>query len=276
MSSRADANSYPSKRPRLSAAPDINAFAIPAPSKKPTYKPPTTNFQSAFQTGEPKEQIHDEKKKSKPFRTMKPPTFAIGLSESSPSITPRKAANKAGGRAVQLTSALPSPTRLRVKPRSESSATTHAARLHLHVPPAQPIASSSQLPAQPNGASKIRSFRPAPPPPMPITNVHVKPAAPLKILQAPKLQGLGEDASPSKSLRTISTTYIARATDINSDGGAASLFSISLQGREDDDTEDGLEKEMRRGIGLSPVKAGRNKARGFARYARFSSVQLIC
>ncbi|KZP30125.1 hypothetical protein FIBSPDRAFT_144635 [Athelia psychrophila] len=271
MSSTADANSYPSKRPRISVAPDINSFAVPATSKRVAYKPPAANFQSAFQTGEPKGPIDDgssEKKKPKAFRTMKPPTLAFGLSgpSASPGNTPRKAAKKVGGHAVQLTSATTtSPTRPRVKPRSESSAVIHAARN----PPPQPIASSSKLPAPPNIELKTKSRRPAPPPPVPMINVRAKPAV-LKSLQAPKRQALGEELSPSKGLRTISTTHMARATDINSDGGAVSLFSISLQGREVADAEDGLETEMRRGIGLSPVKAGRNKARGFARYTRLA------
>lgn len=272
MSSTADANSYPSKRPRLSTAPDINSFAAPAATKRVTYKPPAANFQSAFQTGAPKGPIDDdskEKKKPKAFRIMKPPTLAFGLSgpSASPGNTARKAAKKVGGHTAQLTLATTtSPTRPRVKPRSESSATTHAARVQ-HAPTPQPIASSSKLPAQPNIEPKTTYLRPAQPPPMPMINVRAKPAV-LKSLQAPKLPVFGEEASSSKGLRTISTTHIARATDINSDSGAASLFSISLQDREDDTTEDGLEKEMKRGIGLSPVKAGRNKARGFARYAQ--------
>lgn len=49
---------------------------------------------------------------------------------------------------------------------------------------------------------------------------------------------------------TCAQSQRVRATDINFDGGATPLFSISLQGRpEVDDTEDGLEKDMRWGIG---------------------------
>lgn len=270
MSSRAHAHSYPSKRPKTSDGPGIDSFTIPAPPKRPTHKLPAANFQSAFQTTVPNGPIitiDQEKRKSKAFGTMKPPILAFGSPGLSPSTTTKKPTKKVIRNAVQPTSVLTtSPTRPRPKPRSESSTTSHVAQFRRIAPPPAPMASPSKLPVQPTIESKVKPLRLANPPPMPVMNLPPsKPTAQLKNLQPPKLKGFGEETSPSK-LRTISETHIARATDINSETGAASLFSIALLGREEE-TEEGLEKEMRRGIGLSPTKPGRHKPGGFARYA---------
>ena len=126
-------------------------------------------------------------------------------------------------------------------------------------------------------SSKHKSLRPAPPPPPPIPPSH-KPHPELKPLQPPPLPSpskKGKEKETSQAnFRTISTTHIALATDLTSQAGSASLLSIFLQGNKPDvgvlgEREE--EKEIRRGVGVSPVKSG-GKRRGFIRLLFISMV----
>ena len=110
-------------------------------------------------------------------------------------------------------------------------------------------------------------LRPAPSPP-PRPHPRLKPQPVLKALHPPPLPKGKEKETPS-DLRTISTTDIARATNLASEAGPANVLSIFLQSGSNlpemvgDETRE-VESEVRRGVGVSPVKNG-GKRRGFVR-----------
>ena len=107
-------------------------------------------------------------------------------------------------------------------------------------------------------------LRPAPSPP-PRPHPRLKPQPVLKPLHPPPLPKGKEKEKPSY-LRTISTTHIARATDLSSEVGSANIMSIFLQSEPEMfgvEAEE-VESEIRRGVSVSPVKGG-EKRRGFIR-----------
>jgi hypothetical protein len=120
-------------------------------------------------------------------------------------------------------------------------------------PPPAPVASSSKL---------IAPFKPLVPPPPPAPTAPAsssKLPTPLKPLVPPPHPA---SATPSsdQTLRTISTTLIARATDLFTDNGVSELASIFLHDQHPDiqfpSTDD---VDERRGIMMSPEKTGKGK-----------------
>ncbi|KAH9948469.1 hypothetical protein B0H21DRAFT_235068 [Amylocystis lapponica] len=75
----------------------------------------------------------------------------------------------------------------------------------------------------------------------------------------------------SANMKTIFTTEFARATDINSEHGPAQLLSIFLQ-QNQPDFIDPIDRELQRGLGQSPEKAGKPKeAKYRGRWAGFAN-----
>ena len=130
----------------------------------------------------------------------------------------------------------------------------------------------------------ILQLRPPPKPPI-TTSAPLKPAVPpppllaikhfpkdLKSLQPPVVPPPSNAAIDGKSLRTISNTRVALATDLSTDSGVAELASIFLHDQHPDitlpnshpDDHDG------RGLGLSPEKKSKGKGSKLFRYALFS------
>jgi hypothetical protein len=157
------------------------------------------------------------------------------------------------------------------------------------LPPAFPGLDASTSKAQPESSKPLR------PPPPPILPSHkpqpeLKPLPPPLLLPSASTSKKGKEKETSQShLRTISTTHIALSTDLTSQVGSATLLSIFLnqeQARENklDVTRGSVfgvgergveeEKEVRRGVGASPVKGG-GKGRGYVRYL-FIFPSLFC
>jgi hypothetical protein len=90
----------------------------------------------------------------------------------------------------------------------------------------------------------------------------------LKSLQPPVIPLPSNSAIDGKSLRTISKTRVALATDLSTDSGVAELASIFLHDQHPDitlpnshpDNHDG------RGLGLSPEKKSKGKSSKLVRY----------
>ncbi|KAK1225108.1 hypothetical protein PQX77_011977 [Marasmius sp. AFHP31] len=81
----------------------------------------------------------------------------------------------------------------------------------------------------------------------------------------PQLLLLHQATAPAKTLKTIGSTRVARATDISSDG-AAELASILLQQHHVEEESDGHhEPESRRGLEVSPQKGRSYGANKFIR-----------
>lgn len=106
------------------------------------------------------------------------------------------------------------------------------------------------------------------PPPMPIetTPIRKPPSKVLKPLIPPILPELQHTpaSATNKEMRTISTTHIARATDISTDSGVSELASIFLHDQHPDIlllNEPGASVHHMRGLDLSPEKKGKGRAK---------------
>ncbi|KAJ7162093.1 hypothetical protein C8R46DRAFT_1037365 [Mycena filopes] len=135
------------------------------------------------------------------------------------------------------------------------------------------------LPSFPPPISKTAALRhlapPAPPAPTPSSSKLKAPTAPLKPL-VPPLPPAPATPSSDRALRTISTTLLARATDLFTDSGASELASIFLHDQHPDvqqsqfpgpDDVDGGDVDGRRGIMMSPEKGGGN-GKGKGKFVR--------
>ncbi|KAJ6498797.1 hypothetical protein C8R45DRAFT_980002 [Mycena sanguinolenta] len=231
----------PKKRPRLMGPAD----GFSKSSTKPASKSATPKFESAFDT--PPAPIKQSLKISRPekgpkfvdsdartvvasagpkpvFRALKPPVPLFN-SESKPSAT------------------LPVPAP--PQPIFPPPVSKGAALRQLSVP--APVMPPSKL------------LKPLVPPPPPAPSGSVASSSTLKPLVPPPAPA--SNAPPSdRNLRTISTTLIARATDLFTDNGASELASILLHDQHPDiefpSTDD---VEERRGIMMSPEKSGKGK-----------------
>ncbi|KAJ7879590.1 hypothetical protein B0H14DRAFT_1606614 [Mycena olivaceomarginata] len=163
------------------------------------------------------------------LRALKPPVPLFN-SESKPSVT------------------IPEPVLppMPVFPRPVSK---NAALRQLAAPPA-PVASSSKLPPP------LKSLAPPPPPAPSAPAASSSKLLPLK----PPLPPASASLTSDRTLRTISTTLIARATDLFTDNGASELASILLHDQHPDiqfpSTDD---FDERRGIMMSPEKGGKGR-----------------
>jgi hypothetical protein len=136
---------------------------------------------------------------------------------------------------------------------------TDAPILQLRPPPKLPIMLSYHTP-----------ITTVPPPPLLANKQFSKD---LKSLQPPVIPPPSNSAIDGKSLRKISNTRVALATDLSTDSGVAELASIFLHDQHPDitlpnshpDNHDG------RGLGLSPEKKSKGKSSKLVRYALFSS-----
>jgi hypothetical protein len=230
----------------------------PEPEPKVTYKPPANiNFKSVFETG--------------PAPDSDAPS--VGNKGTSRLVDSGASAKKDTTERVSKTgkSSRVRPLKLPVfttPPRPHAKAnldqkqpTESATSIFRRIHPDSLAASTSKAPPEP----AKHKFRPAPPliiPPVGKPQPALKPLPPPP-LPSPSKKGKEKETAQS-NLRTISTTHIALATDLNSEAGSASLLSIFLQGNKPDVGEKEEEKEVRRGIGVSPVKSG-GKRRGFIR-----------
>ncbi|KAJ6538897.1 hypothetical protein DFH09DRAFT_1368792 [Mycena vulgaris] len=121
------------------------------------------------------------------------------------------------------------------------------------------------LPIFPPPVSKNAALRQLAPPPAPAPSAPVasssKLTTTLKPLAAPPHPAPATSSSSDRSLRTISTTLIARATDLFTDNGASELASIFLHDQHPDiqfqSTPEDVDES--RGIMMSPEKGGKGK-----------------
>ena len=139
--------------------------------------------------------------------------------------------------------------------------------LRLRPPPKPPIMPSYHTPIT---TSTSALFKPAVPPPPLLANKQF--SKELKSLQPLVILPPSNPAIDGKSLRTISNTRVALATDLSTDSGVAELASIFLHDQHPDitlpnshpDNHDG------RGLRLSPEKKSKGKSSKLIRYAIFS------
>ncbi|KIM77412.1 hypothetical protein PILCRDRAFT_825380 [Piloderma croceum F 1598] len=299
-----DVSARPSKRPRLIPTPirhrlpGPDGFSSPEPKPKPkvAYKPPADmSFKSVFETGTSSTTADPNSKKSltsgrgRTTRLVLPgDTFAtaagklIGTPEREVSAV-SGGSSKAKKRALMRPLKPPvfsasTPPRLHQNHHRQTSTEPTFKRM---VPPAFPglDASTSTSKAQPESSKPPKPLRP-PPPPIPPSHKpepELKPLPPPLPLPSASTSKKGKEKETSQShLRTISTTHIALSTDLTSQVGSATLLSIFLQqeqgkGNKLDVARGSVfgvgereEKEVRRGVGVSPVKGG-GKGRGFVR-----------
>lgn len=96
-----------------------------------------------------------------------------------------------------------------------------------------------------------KPFSRLPPPLPPVPSSSRKKAISLKELPTPLIT---PRPAPTKPMKTISTTRVARATDLTTDDGNAELLSIFLQDHDHDPTP--MDRELQRGLQVSPRKGG--------------------
>ncbi|KIJ60447.1 hypothetical protein HYDPIDRAFT_117154 [Hydnomerulius pinastri MD-312] len=114
------------------------------------------------------------------------------------------------------------------------------------------------------------------PPPMPIASSS-KHTAPLKPLAPPPPLPSRRPSSPQKNMKTILTTSIAQATDPTKEGAGAELLSLFLQQHGHNFTSS-TERELQRGVMMSPDKRSRGKDPKFVRggFAERAQHQISC
>ena len=189
-----------------------------------------------------------------PHRSQQPPVFRsdFGISQrDAPSDPPRpkKRTRTQFGPVVPLESPVPArplrqidPPRqsaVEAAPVNDENATTAAPVGVLSPPPVR-------LPVtRPSKSTKIIS-------PPRIRKPHPRPSTPPRSLTTPNLTSfLSPSRVPPRPSKPISSTYIARATDVSTDSGRAELLGLTLV--MDDATP--MEKAVRRGLEVTPRKA---------------------
>ncbi|KAF8199969.1 hypothetical protein K438DRAFT_1966307 [Mycena galopus ATCC 62051] len=204
------------------------------PSKKPSLKSSAPKFTSAFDT---------------PPAPIKQSSKISGRPEKSHTSDARVTGPKPDLRALKPPvplfnsefKAAPPPLPIFPHPASKN-----AALRQLSVPPA-PFAPPSKLPTP---------LKPlvAPPPPGPSAPVaSSSKLIPLRPPPPPASAALPSD----RTMRTISTTLLARATDLFTDNGASELASILLHDQHPDIQSPSIDDvDERRGIMMSPEKGG--------------------
>ncbi|KAH7924447.1 hypothetical protein BV22DRAFT_1066783 [Leucogyrophana mollusca] len=100
------------------------------------------------------------------------------------------------------------------------------------------------------------------PPPMPLASTS-KSTTSLKPLALPPLPD-HRPTSPQKNMTTILTTSVAHATDPTKEGGGAEILSLFLQQHGHNFTSH-TDRELQRGVMVSPDKRGRGKEPKFIR-----------
>ncbi|KAF8828831.1 hypothetical protein HHX47_DHR3000068 [Lentinula edodes] len=253
-----------------------DGFAISKPPSKPGKAAPPT-FRSAFDTSKKHRATdnHDPRKAesssnsrstatrplvSVPDFTLDPQLALIQVAEGSRRIasTPKKPTSKVvASSGTKLSTKLHSPS-LRIAPASKEIQRV------FHENQSIPSASSSTKPIS-FSKPKIPLLFPRQDPAS--TKTPAKPL--LKSLAPPRLQtpkpALGQKilpppppppisvSTPSKPLRTIATTRMAKAIDLSTENGAAELASIVLQTSSDSETVDTT--DFKSGLELSPQKS---------------------
>ncbi|KAG5646177.1 hypothetical protein DXG03_004230 [Asterophora parasitica] len=128
------------------------------------------------------------------------------------------------------------------------------------LPPPDPWAAAKGESSSTTSTVPVLQLRPPPPPPpphnAPSSKLPSKPVAPLNTLQAPNIFAPAE-VILDPSLRTISTTEIALATDLSTDSGAAELAHIFLHDQHPEIAASNREEHMEWNIGMSPQKGAK-------------------
>ncbi|KAJ7467167.1 hypothetical protein FB451DRAFT_1260307 [Mycena latifolia] len=222
----------PRKKPRLMIAPD--GFSK-APTKSTT-RASAPKFTSAFDIAPAPTPV---KRPSRPGEVQRASKFVDSDVPNSATRKPNRAV-RALKPPVPLFNSGPTPV-------------THSA----------PAPRLPPLPIFPPPVSKHAALRQLAPPPAPSAPVasSSKLTTPLKPLAPPPRPAPATASSSDPTLRTISTTLIARATDLFTDNGASELASIFLHDQHPDiqfqSTPDDVDE--RRGIMMSPEKGGKGK-----------------
>ncbi|KAJ7267650.1 hypothetical protein B0H12DRAFT_118899 [Mycena haematopus] len=120
-------------------------------------------------------------------------------------------------------------------------------------------ASSAPVAPPPKSHTRLKPLVVPPPPPPPAPVASSSKLIPVKPLVPPPAP-VSTAPPPDRTLRTISTTLIARATDLFTDNGASELASILLHDQHPDihspSTDD---VDEQRGVTMSPEKGGKGK-----------------
>ena len=141
----------------------------------------------------------------------------------------------------------PRPSAVEAAPVNDENATTAAAPVGVLSPPPLhfPVTHSSK-------PTKIIG-------PPNIPNLHPRPSTPPRSLTTPNLTSfLSPSRVPPRPSKPVSSTHIARATDVLTDSGRAELLGLTL-------TQDGvqsatpMEKAVRKGLEVTPRKPGAGK-----------------
>ena len=111
------------------------------------------------------------------------------------------------------------------------------------------------------------------PPVVPIPS-GTKPSVPLKPLAPPPPLPSHRPTSPTKQMKTIFTTSIAQATDPTKEGTGAELLSLFLQ-QHGHTFMSPTDRELQRGVMVSPDKRSRGKDPKFLRYVLLVSTALV-
>ncbi len=140
----------------------------------------------------------------------------------------------------------PRPSAVEAAPVNDENATTAA-----------PVGVLSPPPLHPPVTHSSRSNKVIEPPKIP--NAHPRPSTPPRSLTTPNLTSfLSPSRVPPRPSKPVSSTHIARATDVLTDSGRAELLGLTL-------AQDGvqpatpMEKAVQRGLEVTPRKAGAGK-----------------
>ena len=257
----------PLKRRRMEMAPPDGFTTTATTVRKPVYKPVVPQFSSAFNGDRASNLTFKPSSSSKEgtdnLKEYRPVPSKSSIVEGADKVKERKVLH-----------ALPSkPDTRTFTPRTPKEwPSTFLPALH-----------GSLISSQLKIDAPILQLRPPPKPPI-TTSAPLKPAVPpppllankqfskdLKSLQPPIVAPPSNPAIDGKSLRTISNTLVALATDLSTDSGVAELASIFLRDQHPDITLPNSHPDYHdgRGLGLSPEKS-KGKSSKLVRYALFS------
>lgn len=271
----------PAKKPRLQG-PD----GFQKPKQTSRYKPPEsiTKFVSAFDNVLPPSPVKPDAAlpKGPPKKRPKPVSVVTHERPRNPFDVPR---------GLEAGSSKPSLPKQQLKT-SSSAHPPRVAKADKPLPPLKvlkppvflPIATSLQTTkvkpssktagAHPSSLQPLLKPPPAPsekprsvlkPPPVPTIPSSTKPSVPLKPLAPPPPLPEHLSASPKKHMKTILTTNVAQATDPTKEGSGAELLSLFLQQHGHNFTSS-TDRELQRGVMVSPDKRSRGKDPKFVRY----------
>ena len=260
-----DEETRPLKRRRIEMAPPDGFTTTATTARKPVYKPTIPQFSSAFNGVRTSDLISTGTLKhgSSSTDNLRPVLSKSSIVESADKLKERKVLHALV------------PSKPETRPFTSRTPSALLPALHGSLISSQLKIDAPILRLRPPYHTPITTgtsflLKPAVPPPPLLPNKQF--SKDLKSLQPPVILPPSNPAIDGKSLRTISNTRVALATDLSTDNGVAELASIFLHDQHPDITLPNSHSDNHdgRGLGLSPEKKSKGKSSKLIRYAIFS------